>query len=171
MKTPRRLRHIALIASAGLAALTVMTPGASADAQPVGGIAASLLGIVVAGPVVLTPIVPGATSTGTGVVAVTATGPWVLRVSDGDAAHPGHLLRTSGTTGAAFLASALTWSTGTLLGGTGSSGTLSATPTVAASGTLTNTVTATYSQSVDASESLSTGSGYGLTVTWTVSPT
>jgi hypothetical protein len=171
MKTNRLRNHVLAAACAGLLGISSLAPAANADSQPVAGIAASVLGIVVAGPVLLTPLSPGTTSTGSGLIVVTATGAWVLRVSDGDATHPGHLLRTLGTTGTTFLANPLTWSTSTLLGGTGGSGTLSATPTVAASGTFTNTVTSSYSQPVDASEQLSTGNTYGLTVTWTVSAT
>jgi hypothetical protein len=132
---------------------------------------APTLGIALSGAVALTGLGPGQTSTGIGTVTVVSTGAWVLRVSDSGAAHPGHLLRTTGTTGADFLATALGWSTSPLLGGTGASGTLSGTPVVAASGALANVVTVTYSQPVGASELLAFGNTYGLTTTWTVSAT
>jgi hypothetical protein len=132
---------------------------------------APTLGIALSGAVGLSALAPGQTSTGSGTVTVVSTGAWVLRVSDGGTSHPGHLLRTSGTTGADFLAAALGWSTSPLLGGTGGSGTLSGTPAVAATGALANVVTVTYSQPVGASEQLAFGAGYGLTTTWTVSAT
>ena len=69
------------------------------------------------------------------------------------------------------LAQALQWSASPSAGGTGSSGSLSGTSTVAASGTLSNVVTMNYSQQIGALEQLTTGSVYGLTVTLTVSST
>jgi hypothetical protein len=142
-----------------------------ADTQLVSGTAVSTLGIVSSGPVTLTNFGPGQTATGTGTVTVTSTGPtWVLRIQDTDATNPGHLLRTSGSTGATALAQALGWTT-TPVSGTGGSGTLSGSATVAASGTLSDVVTVNYSQSIGSGESLATGSVYGVTVTWTISAT
>ena len=164
------IRHLRVVV-VGLAVLSAGVPSAGADSQPVSAVAASLLGLAVSAPVVLSPLTPGATSIGASAVTVTSTGPWVLRVQDSDATHPGHLLRTSGSTGDAFLTSALGWATTPAAGGTGASGALSGSATVAASGTLTNVVVLAFSQLVGAGEQLAAGLGYGLTVTWTVSPT
>jgi hypothetical protein len=164
------IRHLRVVV-VGLAVLSAGVPSASADDQLVSGVAASLLGVAVSAPVVLSPLTPGTTSTGASVVTITSTGPWVLRVQDSDAIHPGHLLRTSGSTGASFLASTLGWSTTPAIGGTGAAGALSGVATVAASGALTNVVVLAFSQLVGAGEQLASGSGYGVTVTWTVSPT
>jgi hypothetical protein len=158
------------IATAALAGTLLWIPmTARADSQPVSGTVGSTLGITVSGPVTLSPLLlPGQTSTGSGTIAVVATGPWVLRLKDSAASNAGHLQRTSGTTGTSVLASGLDWSTsGT--GVTGGSGTLDGTNTVGASGTFAGTVTTNYSQQVGASEQLATGSVYSLTVTWTIS--
>lgn len=152
-----------------LAASALAAPGsAGADSQPVSATVGSTLGITISGPVTLTPLLlPGQTSTGTGTITVIATGPWVLRLSDGASSNAGHLQRTSGSSGESVLSHALDWATsGT--GVTGGSGTLSGTATVGASGNLAGIVTTTYTQQVDATEQLATGSVYGLTVTWTV---
>jgi hypothetical protein len=156
----------------GLGIVTLAGPSVvRADTQPVSGTTASVLGIASSGPVALTNFSPGQTATGTGSVTVTSTGPtWVLRIQDASVTNPGHLLRTSGSTGATALAQALQWST-TPLTGTGGSGTLSGSAAVAASGTLSDVVSVTYSQVIGASEQLATGSVYGLTVTWTISAT
>ena len=171
MKHARAFRNMTVSACITCSLFLGVAAPASADTQPVSGIAASVLGLAVSGAVVLTPLTPGSTSTGAGTVTVTSTGPWVLRVSDADASHPGHLLRTLGSTGTDFLASPLSWATTPMAGATGGSGALSGTAAVAASGTLTNVVTVGFSQPIGAGELLSSGSDYGLTVTWTISPT
>jgi hypothetical protein len=150
-------------------AFLVIPLTARADSQPVSGTVGSTLGITVSGPVTLSPLLlPGQTSTGSGTIAVVATGPWVLRLKDGAASNAGHLQRTTGTTGTSVLSNALDWSTsGT--GVTGGSGTLDGTNTVGASGTFAATVTTNYSQGIGSSEQLATGSVYSLTVTWTIS--
>jgi hypothetical protein len=164
----RHLRRLVLIGVlAALAAPTV----ARADTQPVSATVLSTLGISVSGPVVLTNFAPGQTATGVGTVTVVSTGPWVLRLSDASASNAGHLVRTSGSSGVLTLAQALAWAAVPTLGGTGASGSLSGTPTTAASGTLADVVNVSYSQTVNANEQLSTGSVYGVTVTWTISPT
>jgi hypothetical protein len=160
----------------GLAALTAaaalaLPAGAGADSQPVSGVVLPTLGLSVSGPVVLAPFAPGQTATGSGTVAVVATGSWVLRVADLDGTTPGHLRRTAGTTGATSLADALDWQATPTLGGTGGSGTLSGSATAAASGTFSDVVNMDYSQHIGETEQLSTGSVYGLTVTVTVSST
>jgi hypothetical protein len=55
--------------------------------------------------------------------------------------------------------------------GTGHSGALSGTATVAASGTLSDSVAVNYSQVIDSTELLATGSVYSLTAAWTISAT
>jgi hypothetical protein len=164
------LTFIGLIAAAATA-LLVLPSAAGADSQPVSGVVQSTLGISVSGPVVLTGFAPGQTATGSGSVTVTSTGPWVLRLQDLAGTNPGHMLRTAGTGGATALAHALDWAASPTLGGTGGSGSLSGTATVAASGTLSDLVVMNYSQPIGATEQLTTGSVYGLTVTITVSPT
>src|ERR671922_1984515 len=153
----------------GLLATLLAFPGVGrADTQPVSGTTTSVLGISVSGPVALTNFAPGQTATGTGSVAVTSTGPWVLRIHDAGTTNPGHMLRTSGSSGATELAQSLQWSTLATLGGTGGSGTLSGTQAVAASGNLADVVNVTYTQPIGSTERLATGSVYGLTVTWTI---
>jgi hypothetical protein len=163
----RRLRSTVLVPLALAAALAA--PGsAGADSQPVTASVANVLALTVSGPVVLTSLTPGQSSTGSGTLSVVATGPWVLRLSDAAASNAGHLQRTVGSSGETVLTHALDWATsGT--GVTGGSGTLSGTATVGASGTLTKTVTTSYTQQVDSDELLAFGSVYGLTVTWTLS--
>jgi hypothetical protein len=170
MKYGRRTRRLLALA---LAATALAVPAAvRADTQPVSGTTASVLGLASSGPVALTSLSPGQTATGSGTLTVTSTGPtWVLRAQDASATNPGHLLRTTGSTGATALAQALQWSTSPTLGGTGGSGTLSGSAAVAASGTLSNVVNVTYSQPVATTEQLAAGSVYGLTVTWTISAT
>ncbi len=162
-----------LLLALGLAAAALAAPAAvRADTQPVSGTTASVLGIASSGPVVLTNFSPGQTATGTGAVTVTSTGPtWKLRIQDASVTNPGHLLRTTGSSGATALAQALDWSTSPTLGGIGGSGTLSGSAAVAASGTLSDSVSVSYSQPIGATEQLAAGSVYGLTVTWTVSAT
>jgi len=158
---------VAIVAAAGIVGGSVT---ARADTQPVAGTVASTLGMSVSGPVALTNFAPGQTATGTGSITVVSTGPWVLRLSDADATNPGHLLRTSGSSGETALVQALGWSTSPTLG-TGHSGTLSGTATVGASGTLSDSVSVGYSQVIGSTEPLATGSVYSLTVTWTISAT
>jgi hypothetical protein len=165
------LVKLSILAAVAAAAVLTMPAGAGADSQPVSGTVLSLLGISVSGPVALTNFAPGQTATGSGTVTVTSTGPWVLRLADGDTTNPGHLLRTAGTGGASALAQALGWTATPTLGGTGGSGTLSGTTQVAASGTLSNLINVGYSQTIGATEQLQSGNVYGLTVTWTVSST
>jgi hypothetical protein len=165
-----RLLAAAVVAAGGL---TAAIPGAApAATQPVSGTVAAILGLAVPTPVALSPLTPGQTSTGTGTMGIIANvlDPWVLRISDAGVTGPGHLQRTVGTGGATQLATALSW-TATPLAGTAGSGTLTATPQTAASGTGPTTLTTGYSQPVGAGESLVTGNTYGLTVTWTISPT
>jgi hypothetical protein len=168
MKPLVKLSSLAAVATA---ALMAMPAGAGADSQPVSGTVLPSLGLAVSGPVVLTNFAPGQTATGSGTVTVTSTGPWVLRLADGDATNPGHLLRTAGAGGASALAQALGWTATPTLGGSGGSGTLSGTAQVAASGTLSNLINVGYSQTIGATEQLQSGNVYGLTVTWTVSST
>jgi hypothetical protein len=157
----------------GLAAAVLVVPAAvRADTQPVSGTTASVLGIASSGPVVLTGLSPGQTATGSGAVTVTSTGPtWVLRIHDAAVTNPGHLLRTTGSTGATALAQALQWSTAPTLGGTGGSGTLSGSAVAAASGVFSDSVNVSYSQPIGSAEQLAAGSVYSLTVTWTISAT
>jgi hypothetical protein len=163
-------RH--LLALAFVTTALAVPAAVRADTQPVSGSTASVLGIASSGPVALTNLTPGQTATGTGTVTVTSTGPtWVLRIQDASATNPGHLLRTTGSTGTSALAQALQWSASPSLGGTGGSGTLSGSATVAASGTLSDSVNVSYSQPVGATEQLAAGSVYSLTVTWTISAT
>jgi hypothetical protein len=151
-----------------VAAALLAPLSARADDQLVVATVGSTLGLTVSSTVTLGNLLPGQTSQGTGTVAVVATGPWVLRLKDGASSNVGHLQRTVGSTGAGFLANALNWSTAALHG-SGGSGTVNGTATTAASGTLVDTVTVTYSQSVDSTEQLAATSVYGLTVTWTIS--
>jgi hypothetical protein len=165
----RRFRlHLTLLAV--LAALTLPV-SLHAATQPVSGTTSSVLGISVSGAVALTNFAPGQTATGSGSVTVTSTGPWVLRIQDTAAGNPGHLQRTTGSTGATELAQALQWQTSPTLGGTGGSGTLSGSAAVAASGTLSDVVNVSYSQPIGSTEQLAAGSVYSLTVTWTISAT
>lgn len=166
----RRRALRGLVGAAAVGVALAATPGVALGAgQSVTGTIASTLGLGVPTPVVLTPLTPGSTSTGTGTVAVVANllDSWVMRVSDADPATPGRLRRTAGS-GAAALAQPLAWISTPLLG-TGGSGTLTGTPAVAASGTGIDTVAMGYSQPVGSGESLATGATYGLTVTVTVS--
>lgn len=165
-----RLSRLGRIAPFLAVAALGLPAASSADTQPVSGATLSVLGMSVSGPVTLTNFAPGQTATGAGAVTVTSTGPWVLRLHDAAGTNPGRLLRTSGSTGATALAQALQWSAAPTLGGSGASGTLSGSATVAASGTLSDLVNVTYSQPIGATEQLAAGSVYGLTVTWTVSP-
>ena len=125
----------------------------------------------VSGAVALANFAPGQTASGAGTVTVTSTGPWVLRIEDAATTNPGHMLRPAGSTGATALAQALQWSTLATLGGTGGSGALAGSAAVAASGNLSDVVNVTYTQQIGSTERLATGSVYGLTVTWTISPT
>jgi hypothetical protein len=127
---------------------------------------------------------PGSTpGVGTGqstpsAVAVVATSPWYLRVTDGNSggAHQGHMLQdnTGGlcTGSAAFLANPLHLTQPTVITGTvdaGSSGVdLSSANSLLAHGTLTDTVTLSYRQSVNANELLKALCPYQLTATYTV---
>jgi hypothetical protein len=156
----------------GLLTAAVVLPAAGkADTQPVAGTTSSVLGLSLSGAVALLNFAPGQTATGTGAVTVTSTGPWVLRLHDADATNPGHLLRTVGTSGASALAQTLQWSSAPTLGGTGASGSLTGSPALAASGSLSDLVNVTYTQPIGSTERLATGSVYGLTVTWTISAT
>lgn len=166
----KSLVKLSSLAAAATLFLTIPT-GAGADSQPVSGTVLPSLGLSVSGPVVLTNFAPGQTATGSGTVTVTSTGPWVLRLADGDRTNPGHMLRTAGTGGASALAQALAWTATPTLGGSGGSGTLSGSAQVAASGTLSNLINVGYSQTIGATEQLQSGDVYGLTVTWTVSST
>jgi len=161
------------LVAAGVALVALCVPAVvEADTQPVSGTTLSVLGIASSGPVALTNFAPGQTAAGTGTVTVTSTGPtWVLRAQDASVTNPGRLLRTTGSTGATALTQPLGWSATPTLGGTGGSGALSGTAAVAASGTLSNLVNVSYSQTIGTTEQLATGSVYGLTVTWTVSAT
>jgi hypothetical protein len=162
----RRLRSCVLLL---LTAGALVAPfSARADDQLVVATVGSTLGLTVPTSVALANLLPGQTSQGSGAVAVVATGPWVLRLKDGASSNAGHLQRTVGTGGTSVLNNALAWST-TALHGTGGSGTLNGTATTAASGTLVDTVTVTYSQNVDSTEQLAATNVYGLTVTWTLS--
>jgi hypothetical protein len=156
-----------------LAASALVLPTAGkADDQPVSGTTLNVLGLAVSAPVVLTNFAPGQTATGTGVVTVVSTGPWVLRTHDGGAsATAGRMLRTTGSGGAAALAQALHWSAAPTLGGTGASGNLTGSSVVASSGTLSDVVNVSFSQPIGASEQLVSGNVYQVTVTWTVSAT
>jgi hypothetical protein len=158
---------VAAVAAAGIVGGSVT---ARADTQPVSGTVVSTLGMSVSGPVVLTNFAPGQTATGSGTVTVLSTGPWVLRISDANGTNPGHLLRTSGTSGETALVQPLDWSTSPTLG-TGHNGALNGTATVAASGTLSDSVAVNYSQVIGSTELLATGSVYSLTATWTISAT
>jgi hypothetical protein len=162
----RRLRSSVLLLLTGAALVAPFS--ARADDQLVVATVGSTLGLNVSSTVTLANLLPGQTSQGTGTVAVVATGPWVLRLRDAASSNAGHLQRTVGSTGTGVLSNALTWST-SALHGTGGSGTLNGTATTAASGTLVDTVTVTYSQSVDSTEQLAATNLYGLTVTWTIS--
>jgi hypothetical protein len=165
----RRLGLKALFAVALALTAVSLSSVAMADTQPVAGTAISTLGISVSGPVVLTNFAPGQTAAGSGTTTITSTGPWVLRLQDTSTTNPGHLLRTTGTTGTSALGQALAWQTTPTLGGTGGSGTLSGSAATAASGTFSDVVTLAYSQPIGSTEQLATGSVYGLTVTVTVS--
>jgi len=160
-----------IVAALVIGTLALLPATAGADSQPVSGTVLPILGISVSGPVVLTGLAPGQTATGTGVVTVTSTGPWVLRNQDLDTTSPGHLLRTAGSGGVSSLAQALGWTATPTLGGSGGSGTLSGTSQTAASGTLSDVVNVGFSQTVGSVEQLQAGNVYGLTVTWTVSST
>jgi hypothetical protein len=164
--TARRLRNCALLAGA---AVTFLLPlSARADTQPVSATVGSTLGITASGPVTLTTLLPGQTSTGSGSVTVIATLGWTLNVKDSASSNAGHLQRTSGSSGTDVLNHALNWQTsGT--GVTGGSGSLSGTDATAATGNLARTVNVSYSQQADSDELLASGSVYGLTVTWTIS--
>ena len=96
-----------------LTAMALSAPlAAHADSQPVSATVGTALGLTVSGPVTLLPLLlPGQTSTGSGSVVVVATGPWVLRLSDGASSNAGKLQRTVGSSGASVLSHALDWST------------------------------------------------------------
>jgi hypothetical protein len=99
MKYGRMTRYLLVLA---LAAGCVAAPATvKADTQPVSATTASVLGVASSGPVALTSLSPGQTATGSGTLTVTSTGPtWVVRVQDASVTNPGHLLRTTGSTGA-----------------------------------------------------------------------
>jgi hypothetical protein len=166
-----RFRSRRWLIGAVVLAAAVFPVSAGADTQPVSGTTTSALGMTVSGAVALTNFSPGQSATGNGIVTITSTGPWVLRIQDASATNPGHMLRTTGSTGATALAQGLQWLAAATQGGTGASGTLSGTAAVAASGTLSDVVNVTYSQPIGAAEQVALGSVYSLTVTWTVSPT
>src|SRR5919198_4915372 len=148
----RRFRlHLTLVVA--LAALVVPV-SLHAATQPVSGTTTAVLGISVSGPVALTNFSPGQTATGSGSVTVTSTGPWVLRVQDAAAGNPGHLQRTTGSSGATELAQALQWQTSPTLGGSGGNGTLGGSAAVAASGNLSDVVNVSYSQPIGSTEQL-----------------
>src|SRR5881398_3553690 len=110
-----RLARI-LVASIVAAGAVGGSVTALADTQPISGTVLSTLGMTVSGPVVLTNFAPGQTATGSGTITVLSTGPWVLRVSDANGTNPGHLLRTTGSSGESALVNALDWSTSPTLG-------------------------------------------------------
>ena len=93
--SPRRLWICALFV---LAATTLSIPlSARADTQLVSATVGSTLGITLSGPVTLTSLVPGGTSTGSGSVVVVATLGWTLKIKDSASSNAGHLQRTSGS--------------------------------------------------------------------------
>jgi hypothetical protein len=140
---------------------------ARADTQVISTTVGPSLGITLSGPVALTLILPGQTSSGSSSLMVVALGGWALKLKDGAASNAGHLQRTVGSTGTSVLNHALAWTTSGS-GVTGGSGSLSGTDATGATGTLTKTVNINYSQQVDSDELLALGSVYSLTVTWTL---
>lgn len=134
------------------------------------------LGLAVTSPpAALVPFRPGSEARSTGVVTITSSSAWTLRVSDGGGSSPapGHLLRSGRCTqGVAFLRRPLEV-TAMPQGGAGDSagaGRLGgAAVAVASGGAGVVAVTVRLAQFIDADEQIRAGCGYALTLTYTVS--
>jgi hypothetical protein len=169
MRTRARMRTILLVSAIAALSLTLspsaLAAGGTSDAT---GLVGADLSVAAATPALMTftPSTPGTSSS---VVTVTSTQPsWNLTVHDSGVTTPGQMDRVNCVTRAPLgdsLDNALSWSAPAA----GTSGSLSGTPaTVKANGSLVASVTVNFTQPIGATEDLTAGDCYGVTLTWTV---
>ena len=151
------------LVTAGICALA-LSPVAPADAAVTIGAGSPT--------VLLSNFGPGRTASGTGSLTITALATaWTLTVAD-TTGHAGKLApAAAGCTGAESLTgNPLSVSVSGLLGSTTSSGTktISASQQTVATGNGTDTLAASFSLPIGATERMPTGCVFSTTVTWTV---
>jgi hypothetical protein len=173
MRKTRRSIAAALATAAAVAAFAGPASALTTGDQTVGGTTLSTLSLgITTSAVALTGFAPGSAATGTGVLVVTSTNPWMLKVADGTA-NAGHLAQIGGTcTGSeASTVNALTVTTTGTAGNTSSAGAKTiggGTGTIVANGNFADTLTNAYSLLLGNTETLLTGCIYGTTATYTV---
>jgi hypothetical protein len=146
--------------------LAIVPASASAVSVPstVSGTVATELSLSIATPAAmnLTHATPGSSSS---VVTVTSTNPtWTLSIVDtngGTSASPGHMNKVGSSS--VFLQDPLQWSSN----GGSTWNNLSGTAATVGTGTLVGTKTVNYQQSLGASEGVTSGDSYTISVTYT----
>lgn len=155
------------IAPASALAATETVTGTTTDSLSVGVSTAAAA---------MTNFTAGNTATTTGVLAVTATGNWYLKVLDSSTTTPGKMDKLVDTTclstdGDASLTNALSISADALAGTDAGAKSLSGTATTLANGSLSDTVNLSYSQVIPVTQKMKTGCIYSVTATYSVSAT
>jgi len=169
-----RFGAIVVSIAAALGLGLIVAPGAGATTgnadSTVSGIGGPELSLAVATPAALT-LTHAAPATSTSLVTVTSTSPsWTLSISDDDVSGsgtPGYMDNVNCITHALLggsLLNALEWSNN----GGSTYNALSSTPATVKAGSLIDTQTVTYRQSLGASEAVGAGDCYELTTTYTV---
>jgi hypothetical protein len=166
IRLPARMLSVGAIAALLLPATAM---AATSSTSTVSGLVGSELSVSVSTPPPAMALTHAVNGTTTAALTIVSTTPWTLKVSDAGATTPGYLDKVNCMTSAALtgsLVNALQWAN--TADGT-KSGALSATAATVATGTLGGAVSVLFTQTLGASEALTSGDCYQLTATWTVS--